>query len=108
MLLQKQFIRARGSSLNSVVSTHNRARPTLHHRRAERREICVLEIVRGRVRVEPVALRFGSTVDCEMLRCGDDSRMHRIVSLQTAYERYGEASRQKGVLTVGFLSPAPA
>src|SRR5438105_14260216 len=52
--------------------------------------------------------RLGSAVDCEMLRCGDDPGMHRVISLQAAYERYGEPSCQKRVFAVGFLPSAPA
>ena len=95
-------------AVDAVIGAHQRHRPAFGDRAAEGGEIRCFEIAWGRIDVETVATGFGTAVDGEVLRRGDDARVRGVGALQPLHEGDAQCAGEIRVLAVGLLPAAPA
>ena len=94
-------------AVHEIIRAHHAFNVRVLDQGAERREIGLLDVLRGYLRVECVALRLGAAVYREMLRAGGGFQILP-VALEPSYVLLAKLRGEVRVLAVGLVTPAPA
>src|SRR5436190_1811493 len=107
-MLQQELIRAGRLTIDCVVGAHDGIGMAFDNRSAKCWRVRVQLVMLADVNVGKVTRGFRPAVNSEMLRCGDNSKVVRIVSLHSGDERHSQAPAQEGIFSIGLLPAAPA
>src|SRR5438477_8484845 len=107
-VLQKELICAGRLTINCVVGAHDGIGMAFDNRRAKCGSVCVQLVVLADVNVSEVTRGLRPTVNSEMLRRRDNSKVVRIVSLHSGDERHSQPPAQERIFSIRLLSAAPA
>jgi len=83
---------AGGSAINRIVGAHDGLGVGLGYCGTESRQVCIFEIVRLNIHIEPMPQRFGTAVHSIVLRSGHYSEKLGIGALHPVNERHRHAA----------------
>src|SRR5436305_10532555 len=107
-VLQKELIRAGRLTINCVVGAHDGIGMAFNNRRAKCRSVRIQLVVLADVNVGEMTCGLRPTVNSEMLRRRNNSKVVRIVSLHSSDERHSQPPAQERIFSIRLLSAAPA
>src|SRR5215831_18095164 len=105
---EQMRVSATGLAVCSVVRAHDGRGLSFHDRCPKRRQISFPQIAFIDFGIEAMALGLGSGVHGIVLRGGHNFQVFGIVPLQSFNESDTQAACQVWILSVSFLSAAPA
>src|SRR6266496_1074687 len=107
-VLQKELICAGRLTIDRVVGAHDGIGMAFNNRGAKCWRVRVQFVVLADVNVGEMTRGLRPTVNSEMLRRRDNSKVVRIVSLHSGDERHSQAPAQERIFSIRLLSAAPA
>ena len=97
-----------GSSLKTVISTHDTVYFRLGHQFAESRQISIPQVIHGNAGIIGMAVMLRAAMNGIVLGTGHSLQVVRIVTFQAANDCRSHFGRQIRVFPVGFLATSPA
>src|SRR5215212_8295944 len=92
----------------AVVCTHDGGSPTFHDTGTESRPVGLSHVAFACNRVESMALRLWTRMNCVVLGSGNNFQILRIITLESLDECHPKTAGEVGVFSVSLLPTSPA